>query len=86
MDEADYAQQNDEFFRQTALREHFAGSRKYLGKGNAEGLHPTGAAPDASPRICEDCGEEIEEARLKAMPFAVRCIDCQTKKERREGR
>ncbi len=31
--------------------------------------------------ICEDCNEEIEEARLRASPEAQKCIKCITKKE-----
>jgi DnaK suppressor protein len=31
--------------------------------------------------ICEDCDEEIPVGRLNAMPFAVRCIECQEKQE-----
>ncbi len=27
---------------------------------------------------CDDCGELIAPARRKAMPSAIRCIDCQT--------
>lgn len=27
--------------------------------------------------ICEYCGEEISIERLKVMPFAIRCTDCQ---------
>lgn len=34
--------------------------------------------------ICEDCGEEISEERLKIMPFAIYCIDCQEKREQLE--
>lgn len=34
--------------------------------------------------ICEDCGEEINEERLKVMPFAIYCIDCQEKREQLE--
>jgi RNA polymerase-binding transcription factor len=30
---------------------------------------------------CEDCGEEIAAKRLKAMPFATRCIECQSSLE-----
>ena len=30
---------------------------------------------------CVDCGQEIPEARLKAYPFAERCIGCATKAE-----
>lgn len=31
--------------------------------------------------ICEDCGEEIEEARLRVVPYAIRCVACQEKHE-----
>ena len=34
--------------------------------------------------ICEDCGEEIGEARLKARPVTTQCIDCKTAAEARE--
>lgn len=27
--------------------------------------------------ICEDCGREIDEERLRAVPFAERCVTCQ---------
>jgi len=30
---------------------------------------------------CLDCDEEIGEARKKAVPSAVRCIDCQSLKD-----
>lgn len=32
---------------------------------------------------CTDCGVTIPPARLNAYPTAKRCIDCQTRKERR---
>ncbi len=31
---------------------------------------------------CDECGLEIGEKRLKAMPFARYCVDCQREKER----
>ncbi len=31
---------------------------------------------------CHDCGDEIAEARLRALPFAVRCTPCETMRER----
>lgn len=34
--------------------------------------------------ICEECGEEISEERLKIMPFAIYCRDDQEKKEMME--
>ena len=30
---------------------------------------------------CFECGEEIPEARLRALPFAVRCRDCEEARE-----
>jgi DnaK suppressor protein len=30
---------------------------------------------------CDDCGEDIAEARLRAMPFAVRCKRCEQHRE-----
>lgn len=33
---------------------------------------------------CEDCGEEISEERLKVLPFAIYCRDCQEKREQLE--
>ena len=34
--------------------------------------------------ICEECGEEIGHARLKARPVTTLCIDCKTEQERQE--
>ena len=31
--------------------------------------------------MCADCGEEISEKRLHALPFARLCVDCQSKRE-----
>jgi RNA polymerase-binding transcription factor len=35
---------------------------------------------------CYECGEEIAEKRLRALPFAVRCKDCEEAKEVAERR
>lgn len=35
---------------------------------------------------CFECGEEISEARLRALPFAVRCKDCEEARETAEQR
>jgi DnaK suppressor protein len=73
MDVFDQAQANDELFRRAALSRHFAGQRITHFE-----------RPYDDRRVCRDCGEEIEPARLKALPFAIRCLECQIKKERRE--
>ena len=33
--------------------------------------------------VCANCGREIPEERLHARPFAMLCIDCQRREERR---
>src|SRR5262249_13782347 len=35
---------------------------------------------------CFECGEEIGEKRLRALPFAVRCKSCEERKENLEQR
>ena len=32
---------------------------------------------------CTNCGEPIAARRLEALPFAVRCVDCETRRESR---
>ena len=34
--------------------------------------------------ICESCGEDISEGRLKARPVTTLCIDCKMEQERQE--
>ena len=34
---------------------------------------------------CSDCGDEIALGRMKAMPWADLCVDCQSKKDKRGG-
>jgi DnaK suppressor protein len=34
--------------------------------------------------ICENCGKQIGEERLKARPVTTLCISCKTKQERQE--
>jgi DnaK suppressor protein len=35
---------------------------------------------------CFECGEEISERRLRALPFAVRCKDCEEARENAQQR
>jgi DnaK suppressor protein len=35
---------------------------------------------------CYECGEEIAEKRLRALPFAVRCKDCEEARENAQQR
>src|SRR4030043_11553 len=34
---------------------------------------------------CEDCGEDISVERLKVLPFAIYCVDCQERREQVAG-
>ena len=36
---------------------------------------------EGSYGACDDCGEDIAESRLRAMPFAVRCRRCEESRE-----
>jgi len=36
--------------------------------------------------LCYECGDEISEARLRALPFAVRCKDCEEARENAANR
>ena len=35
--------------------------------------------------LCEDCEEEIPEKRLKLMPYATLCAECQSKQDPKRG-
>lgn len=39
---------------------------------------------DASYGLCEECDVKIPKGRLKVMPFAKYCVECQEKLEREE--
>jgi DnaK suppressor protein len=34
--------------------------------------------------ICEICGEYIQEARLKIIPYARFCVECKAKEEKKK--
>jgi len=40
-----------------------------------------GRIEDNTFGVCENCGEDISVARLKARPVTTQCIDCKTKEE-----
>lgn len=39
---------------------------------------------DETYGLCEECGTKIPRARLKVLPFAKFCVECQEKNEREE--
>ena len=69
MDEMDKAQAASEVYEDAAFKTHFA-----------RRLKPSPIL--AIIRNCEDCGNPIPAARIKANPEAIRCIGCQTIFER----
>jgi DnaK suppressor protein len=44
-----------------------------------------GRLEDGEYGMCRDCEQEIAEKRLRALPFATRCKDCQESAESSEG-
>lgn len=34
---------------------------------------------------CQDCGQEISQDRLPALPYAAYCVACEEKRERESG-
>lgn len=77
-DEIDRAQHYDEMYRDQALAIHFNKLRASAGLPPMELGAKTGE--------CIDCGEPIEPKRIQAKPDAVRCVACQAKHERLNGR
>ena len=45
-----------------------------------------GRLEDGEYGMCRDCEQEIAEKRLRALPFAVRCKDCEEAREIAEQR
>ncbi len=43
------------------------------------------AISDGSYGVCSNCGVDIEDARLRVQPLALRCTACQTRDESRRG-
>jgi RNA polymerase-binding transcription factor len=64
-----YSREEEETMRQVLERD--AAQIEDARRRKAEGLYG----------ICVDCGKQIPEARLQAMPEATRCVDCQRKYE-----
>jgi phage/conjugal plasmid C-4 type zinc finger TraR family protein len=93
-DEIDRAQAYDEFFLGLALRNRNVARGRHEDRGarNEERLEASNLDPRTSnldpsssnldPRssnlLCIDCGEEIPEARRRAVPGCRRCVDCQS--------
>jgi DnaK suppressor protein len=90
MDEADYANEYAEYYRQQALRDHFLRigqtQREAQQRYPGDPAQSTAERGSSGPPLCLDCGEEIGAARMKANPAAIRCLDCQTQTEKTNRR
>ena len=75
MDIVDHAQELDQEFQQKAL-EAYRKRRNFVEPPEMQVI-VDGIA------YCLDCGLDIDSRRLQHMPNAVRCVECQGKKERR---
>jgi DnaK suppressor protein len=76
VDAADFAQKSNEVYLDAALKAQLAKNKIAT---------PSEGRLAMTSRECLDCGEKINPKRLTANPKAVRCIECQTAKERRNG-
>jgi len=71
MDECDLAAQREEHYRDIAIRQARAASSEEEPLCDKNGK-----------RICLECEKRIPQKRLRAHPQAVRCVECQARKER----
>lgn len=76
MDVADRADSENEHFVINALYNHH--------KQREQTNHH--ASSEDKVRYCVDCGKPIPAARLKAVPEAIRCVECQKILEKRMHR
>ena len=60
-------------------------SEGHLADALAKRAHARMSAPAESAHECEDCGDEIPEARRQAVPGCIRCTACQDRYERTHG-
>jgi RNA polymerase-binding transcription factor DksA len=75
MDSADLASEEVERRLNMTLSER--------GRGRINEIdHALRRIDEANYGICEECGLEVAEERLKAMPFTRHCWDCQRDQER----
>lgn len=72
-DIADQAEHQEEMARNMVIKSH-QNRKKEMPEFDNEGN-----------RICTDCGDEIDERRIKAID-AVRCVCCQSTLEKEEKR
>jgi DnaK suppressor protein len=81
--------ERDPEFEEGAQAEHEAFTLARLGEAQRRELQQIDAAIarlDAGEYgLCNDCGQEIDPRRLQALPYALLCTECATRRERTPG-
>lgn len=81
--------ERDPEFEEGAQAEHEALTLARLGEAQRRELQQIDAALsrlDAGEYgLCTDCGQEIDPRRLAALPYALLCTECATRRERAPG-
>ncbi len=78
--------ERDPEFEEGAQREHEQYTLSLLGEAQSRQLAMIDAAlarmGGGEYGICADCGSDIDPKRLAALPFALLCTDCASRRER----
>ncbi len=82
--------ERDPEFEEGAQTDHEAFTLARLGEAQRHELQQIDAAIariDAGEYgVCRDCGQDIDPRRLVALPYALLCTECATRRERASGK
>jgi DnaK suppressor protein len=83
------AAERDPEFEEGAQTEHEAFTLSRLGETQRREIVQIDAAlarlEAGEYGVCTDCDQEIDPRRLKALPYALLCTECATRRERAPG-
>jgi DnaK suppressor protein len=83
------AAERDPEFEEGAQAEHEAFTLARLGETQRRELQYIDAAlarlDEGEYGLCTDCGQEIDPRRLAALPYALLCTECASRRERAPG-
>jgi DnaK suppressor protein len=81
--------ERDPEFEEGAQTEHEAYTLARLGEAQRRELQQIDAAiarlEAGEYGVCSDCGQDIDPRRLEALPYALLCTECATRRERAPG-
>ena len=82
--------ERDPEFEEGAQTDHEAFTLARLGEAQRRELEQIDAAlarlEAGEYGVCRDCGQDIDPRRLAALPYALLCTECATRRERTNGR